>query len=258
MTATITSDLRAGLGNWFASLGAMLRWHLTSLRLVIPVMAVVQMLTAAGLSIGMSMFFSEVDAQTGLFLGTGAAIVSLILVGLVVAPQLVAGEKEAGTYDFTASLPVPRSASVVGWVAVSAMVSVPAMLVALLLAAWRFDLDFTVSWTVVPATLLTLVCGTLIGYAVAHGIEKPTLTQLLSQVFAFLVLGFTPITFPPQNLPGWLAGVHQVLPFYHMGVIVRGSLTEGLVTDVGRSYLIVAAWTVAAAVVTGIAVRRRK
>ena len=258
MTVTLTGDLRSGPGNWFASLGAMLRWHLTSLRLVLPVMAVVQMLTAAGLSVGMSLFFSQVDERTGLFLGTGAAIVSLILVGLVVAPQLVAGEKEAGTYDFTASLPVPRSASVAGWVVVSALVSLPAMVVALLLAEWRFDLDFSVSWAVAPAVLLTLACAALIGYAVAHGVEKPTITQMISQVFAFLVLGFTPITFPPENLPGWLAGLHQALPFYHMGVIIRGALTDGLVTDVGRSYLIVVAWTVVAAVVTGIAVRRRK
>lgn len=258
MTVAVTTELRSGVGNWFAALAAMQRWHLTSLRMVIPVMVVVQMLIASGLSIGMSLFFVEIDTQTGLFLGTGAAIISLILVGLVVAPQLVAGEKEAGTYDFTASLPVPRSASVVGWVAVTAIVSVPAMVVALLMAAWRFDLDFDLTWWVVPATLLVLACGTLIGYAVAHGVEKPTLTQMLSQVFAFLVIGFTPITYPPHHLPDWLATVHEVLPFYHMGVIVRAALTESLVTDVGRSYLIVTAWTVAAAVVTAIVVRRRK
>lgn len=258
MTAPMTADVRGGVGNWFLALSAMLRWHLTSLRLVLPVMIVVQMLIASGLSIGMSLFFASMDTQTGLFLGTGAAIITLILVGLVVAPQLVAGEKEAGTYDFTASLPVPRSASAVGWVVVTALISLPAAVVALLLAAWRFDLDFTVTWSVVPATFLVLACGTLIGYAVAHGVEKPTLTQILSQVFAFLVIGFTPITYPPGNLPGWMATAHEALPFYHMGVIIRGALTEGLVSGVGRSYLVVAAWTVVAAAVTAVVVRRRK
>ena len=76
--------------------------------------------------------------------------------------------------------------------------------------------------------------------------------------FAFVVLGFTPITYPPENLPGWLASIHDVLPFYHMGVIVRDSLTEGLVTGAARSYIIVAAWTVVAAAITGIVMRRRK
>ncbi len=258
MTAATTTYVRRGAGHWLAGLKAMLRWHLTSLRLVLPVMVAVQLLTASGLSIGLSLFYADVDARTGLFLGTGAAIVILVLVGLVVAPQLVAGEKEAGTYDFTASLPVPRSASVVGWVAVSAIISLPAAVIALAISGWRFDLTFDVSWAVAPAVGLVVVCGTLIGYAVAHGLERPTVTQLLSQVFAFLVIGFTPITYPPENLPGWLASVHEVLPFYHMGVILRGALTQGLVTDVSGSYLVVAAWTVLAGVVTAIAMGRRR
>lgn len=249
--------LRTGPAHWAHSLASMLRWHLTSMRQVIPLMAIVQILIASGLSVGISLFFEEVTPRVGLFLGTGAAIITLIVVGLVVAPQLVAGEKDAGTYDFTASLPVPRSAAAIAWIALSAIVSIPAAVAALLAAAWRFDLEFSVSLAVVPATLLILVCGTMIGYAIAHGIERTSITQILSQVFAFGIIGFTPITYPPENLPGWLAAVHEVLPFYSMGVVFRAALTDGLVTDVGRAYLIVTAWTVAAAAVAGVVVRRR-
>lgn len=258
MTAQVApTALRAGPAHWGHSLGAMLRWHLTSMRQVIPVMVAVQALIAAGLSVGISLFFEEVSPRVGLFLGTGAAIITLVLVGLVVAPQLVAGEKDAGTYDFTASLPVPRSAAAVAWVVLSAIVSLPAAAAALLAAAWRFDLDISPTIAIVPATLLILVCGTLIGYAIAHGIERTSITQILSQVLAFGIIGFTPITYPPENLPGWLASIHQVLPFYHMGVIFRDALTDGLVSAVGRSYLIVGAWTLLAAAVAGIVVRRR-
>ncbi|MEX2132902.1 MAG: hypothetical protein WEB67_02080, partial [Acidimicrobiia bacterium] len=105
--------VRSGPGNWLSGVSAMLRWHLTSMRLVVPVMVVVQVLVASGFSVGISLFFEEVPARTALFLGTGAGVINLILVGLIVTPQLVASEKEAGTHDFTWSLPVPRSASVV-------------------------------------------------------------------------------------------------------------------------------------------------
>jgi ABC-2 type transport system permease protein len=236
----------------------MLRWHLTSMRLVVPVMVVVQVLVAAGFSVGISLFFEEVPARTALFLGTGAGVINLILVGLIVAPQLVASEKEAGTYDFTWSLPVPRSASVVAWVILSAIVSIPALLAALVVAGLRFDLGLSVSLAVIPAVVLVVVCGTMIGYAIAQAIERPSITQLLSQVLAFGVLGFTPITFPLENLPPWLASVHQVLPFYHMGVVVRAGLTDGLVTNVTRSYLILAAWTLVAGLVTALVLGRRK
>lgn len=236
----------------------MLRWHLTSMRLVVPIMIVVQVLVAVGFSVGMSLFFEKVPPRAALFLGTGAGVINLILVGLIVSPQLVASEKEAGTYDFTWSLPVPRSASVVAWLILSAIVSIPALLAALLVAALRFDLGLSVSPAVVPAVVLVLVCGTMIGYAIAQAIERPTITQLLSQVLAFGVLGFTPITFPLENLPPWLASVHQVLPFYHMGVVVRAGLTDGLVSGVSRSYLILFAWTLIAALVTGLVLGRRK
>lgn len=236
----------------------MLRWHLTSMRLVVPVMVVVQILVAAGFSVGMSLFFEEVPPRAALFLGTGAGVINLILVGLIVAPQLVASEKEAGTYDFTWSLPVPRSASVVAWVILSAIVSIPALIAALVVAGLRFDLGLSMSLAVIPAVMLVVVCGTMIGYAIAQAIERPTITQLLSQVLAFGVLGFTPITFPLENLPTWLANAHQVLPFYHMGVVVRAGLTDGLVSDVGRSYLILSAWTLLAALVTALVLGRRK
>lgn len=250
--------VRRGVGNWGRGLSAVLRWQLTSMRLLYPLLVVVQILIAAGLSVGISLFFTEVDERVGLYLGTGAAVISLILVGVVVAPQLIAAEKEAGTYEFSWSLPVPRSASVVAWVVLCVLVSVPSMIVALVVAGWRLDLTYDLSWSIVSATLLVTVCGTMIGYALAHAIERTSLTQLLSQVLAFGILGFTPITYPIENLPSWLASVHRVLPFHHMGVIVRGGLTKGLVTGVALSYLVVSVWALIAAGTTALVVGRRK
>lgn len=250
--------LRSGAGDWWRGLSAMLRWHLTSMRLLFPLLIVVQMLVAAGFSVGISLFFTDVTPTVGLYLGTGSAVIALILMGVVVAPQLIASEKELGTYDFSWSLPMRRSAAVVAWVLLCAVVSIPAVIMALAVAAWRLDLAYIVSWTVVPAVLLTMVCGTMIGYALAHGIERTSLTQLLTQVLAFGILGFTPITYPIENLPQWLANVHRVLPFYHMGVIVRDGLTVGLVEDVWVSYLVVFGWTLVAVVVTALVLGRRK
>lgn len=236
----------------------MLRWQLISMRLVVPVMIIVQLLIAVGLSVGISMFFADITARAGLYLGTGASIIVLILVGLVVAPQLIAAEKEAGTYDFSWSLPVPRSASVASWLALNAVVGIPAMAAALAVAAWRLDLTYTLSWTVVPAIALVLVCGTMIGYALAHAIENTNVTQILSQILAFGILGFTPITYPPENLPDWLASFHQVLPFVHMGVVVRHGLAGSLVSGVGLSYLVLGGWIAATMVATAWVVGRRK
>ncbi|HEX9865354.1 MAG TPA: ABC transporter permease [Acidimicrobiia bacterium] len=254
----VLGAVRSGPSYWFESLGAMLRWYLTSMRLLLPVFVVVQMLIASGFSVGISFFFEEITSEAALFLGTGASIIALILAGVVVAPQLIASEKDAGTYDFSWSLPVPRSANVTAWVMLNAVIGIPSMVVALVIADWRLDLDFSPSWTIAPAVVLALTCGTLIGSAVAHAIDRTSITQLISQVFAFGILGFTPITYPIENLPTWLESVHRVLPFYHMGVIVRGGLTDGPGEGIWASYGIVFGWTLAAAVATALVVGRRR
>jgi ABC-2 type transport system permease protein len=250
--------VRSGPAYWYQSLGAMLRWYLTSMRLLLPLFVVVQMMVAAGFSVGISFFFEEITPEAALFLGTGASIIALILAGVVVAPQLIADEKEAGTYEFTWSLPMPRSANITAWVLLNAVIGIPSMLAALLIADWRLGLDFAISWTIVPAVVLAVTCGTLIGSAMAHAIDRTSIIQLLSQVFAFGILGFTPITYPLENLPAWLGSFHQVLPFYHMGVVIRYGLTNGPGEGIWVSYGVVFGWTLAAAALTAAVVGRRK
>ena len=111
---------------------------------------------------------------------------------------------------------------------------------------------------VAPAVGLTLLTGTLIGYALAHAIPKPDITQLISQLLIFVIFGFSPISYPIENLPAWLATVNEYLPFYPMANVVRDSLTNGIVSEVGRSYVILGAWASGAAVVAGWVLRRRK
>jgi hypothetical protein len=38
---------------------------------------------------------------------------------------------------------------------------------------------------------------------------------------------FSPLNFPADRLPDWLAAVHRVLPFQAMGEVVRGTLCVG-------------------------------
>jgi ABC-2 type transport system permease protein len=258
MSALPPATLRSGPGYWLASIGAMLRWQLTSLRLVFPVLIVVQVLIAAGFTVGMGLFFDEVPTTVALFLSTGASVITLITVGIVVAPQLIADEKASGTYDFTWSLPCPRSAAVAAWIVVNGLVAVPSMIAALAVGSWRYGLSLQVNWRVLAAVTLVVGCASLIGYAVAHAIPNPNLTQILAQVFAFTIFGFTPINYPIENLPAWLSALHRALPFYHMGVVVRDGLTRGLVGDVLLSYLVLAGWTLIVGWVTSRALRQRR
>jgi ABC-2 type transport system permease protein len=255
VTAPIT--IRSGAGHWLRSYAVMTRWELGSLRMFLPLIVALQVVVGGGFALGIGLFFDQMPTRNALYLSTGAAVVTLITVGLVLGPQLIGNHKTAGTYDFLWSLPVPRTSQAAAWVTVNSVIALPGMVAALLIANWRYDLPLRLSLSIVPAVLLTIVSATMIGYAFAHAIRKPMVTQLITTLLIFVILGFAPINFPPENLPGWLADLNLYLPFYHMAVVMRGGLTEGLVTDVGISYLVLGMYTAASVAVAAWVVGRR-
>ena len=131
-------------------------------------------------------------------------------------------------------------------------------LIALLVAGLRYDVRFDVSWPIVPAILLVSVMAISVGFALGHGIADPRITNLITNILVFAVLLFTPIVVPIEHFPAWLATVHRSLPFYHMAQVLRAALSDGLVTGVATSYVVLSTWTATAWAVAGWAVGRQR
>lgn len=261
MTVTASFRLpqkRRGVAHWWASYRAMVRWQVTDMRLLLPMTVMVQALAGVGLVLGFGLLVPDMPETMALYLSTGAVVVTLILVGVVMGPQLIAQQKSAGSYDFMWSLPVPRSSAAAAWVTLNTLIAVPGMLGALVAASLRYGVSFDVTWMILPAVTLTLVTGTLFGYALAHAIPNPEVTQLLSGLLIFVVMGFAPISYPIENLPDWLARLNEFLPFYPMAIVVRNALSDGFGGEIARSYVVLGVWAVVAAIVSGAVLRRRK
>ena len=258
MTAlTPPVELRGGLEYWWRSYRMMLRWEMTSLRLVLPVTIMVQILSGAGFVLAVGLFFGQVPPRAALFVSTGVLVLTLVTIGLVLGPQLIAQQKAEQTYEFLWSLPVPRTTAALAWVTTNLILGLPGMAVALGVALLRYDLDLHVSPAIVPAVLLTLFTGTMIGYAMAHALGNPMLIAAITQLLIFMILGFSPINFPAEQLPDWLAALHRWLPLAPMADTVRAGLTVGVVEDVTRSYLVLGAWAAASVGVTAAVLGRR-
>lgn len=263
MTATavpplVATELRSGWAYWRDGYLSMLAWHLAGLRLWMAVLVLVQLLTGIGFVLGFGLFFDPIPASAALYVSTGVPVINLLMVGLVLGPQLVADQKFQNSYDVLQALPVPRSATAAAWYTVTLVGGVPPVVVALLVAQWRYDLPLSVSAAVVPAVLLTTFCGTMLGYALAHALTSPMATRLLTQVLVFVVFGFAPVMFPVEQMPDWLGDLNWWLPFRHMAVIVRGSLTSGVVEGVATSYAMVIAWAVVTGALAARALGRRR
>jgi ABC-2 type transport system permease protein len=221
----------------------MLRWELSGLRLFLPVIVAVEVLSGIGFVLGFGLFFPKHVPETAiLYLTTGVPVINLYLLGMVFGPQVVAQQKAAQTYDYLQSLPVPRAISALAWYTVTLLAGVGGMGASLLVSILRFHISFTVSPSIIPATLLVSFTSTLIGYSLAHAMPRPMVTQVLIQALNFFAIGFSPICFPSERLPSWLATVNQDLPFEHMADIMRGALAPQIATNVWSSYVIVAAW----------------
>jgi ABC-2 type transport system permease protein len=248
---------RRGSGHWLRSFALMVSWEARSLRIVLPLAIVSQIILGAGLIIGFGFLVGDIPVIEATYLATGVTVISMITLGLVLIPQLIAARKHAGIYDYVWSLPVPRSASVAANLVINSLIAVPGMTLALLVGWWRYDLALTFSPLILPAVLLTLVTAASVGFAMGHAIPNPMVTSLVTNILVFVILLYSPINFPPDRLPDWLAALHQGLPMLHAATVVRAGLTEGLVANAGVSFAVLGSWAVASWLLTAWVVGRR-
>jgi ABC-2 type transport system permease protein len=236
--------IRRGPGHWVRAYRALLAYDFTSLRLMLSQTAFFQTLMGAGLAMTYGFFLGHLSPDGAAFVVTGAPTLALIPVGLVFLPGLVSQQRITGSYDFTWSLPVPRSAAVASLLTLFAAMAVPGSVVTLVLSAWRYHVALSPTLAIVPAVLLVAVMCASVGYGMAHLISSPLVVNLVANTLIFFVVLFTPIAFPASHYPAWLVHVHEVLPLYPMAEVVRSGLDPGLVHGVGRAYAVLAAWTV--------------
>lgn len=242
--------------HWLRSYGLLLRWSLLRMRAELPLFLVVQTGMSVGVVVGFSFLVPIADEVTALYLTTGAMTVGLITVGMVAAPQIVAQQKLQGIFDYQRSMPVPRLAMLAADATVWVAINLPGLVVALGIGALRFDLDFTVSPLVIPAVLLVATAAVAIGYGVAYAV-KPVLVGIITNAVIIVALMFAPINYPVDRLPGWLATVHQILPFGYMAQAIRETVDVPSTGVPVLSFVVLAAWCAAGLAITSRIMTRR-
>jgi len=239
------------------SYGLMLKWQALSNRATLPLNLVVQLMIAIGFIIGIGFFYPQMDPNIAKYLTTGAPTISLLMVGLVMVPQIVALGRTQGTFDYMWSLPVPRLVFVAADATVWILVSLPGVILSLVLGSVYYDFGLRISPLVVPAIALIAMTGVFVGYSIAHGAPKPEMAQLATQIIVFAIMIFSPIMYPVEQLPEWLANVHRVLPVKYMADLSRGTLTD-LPVNLGLAFAVVGGWCLFGLAATYLLVRRRR
>lgn len=247
---------RRDQGAGIASARFLLVWQLRRQAEFLPLMIVVQTALAVSTVLGYGILIGDVQPEAALFLATGAPTITLITVGLVMTPQLMAQARTEGSADWLRTLPVPRAAFLVADLTVWTLLALPGLVLGALAGAWRYDIAYSVQPWIVPVALLISLTAAAIGYAFAV-LLPPVVAQLLTQLLVFLLLLFSPVSFPAENLPEWLRSVHTVLPIEPMANLMRAGLAGNDFAASGQDLLTVLAWCTAAVVAAILALRRR-
>jgi ABC-2 type transport system permease protein len=239
------------------SYGLLVAWQALRLKSFLPLAIIVQALFAFGIVVGYPLLFPSIDENTILYLATGAPAISLITMGLVAVPQVVAQAKTEGSLDYMRTLPIPRLVYLLADMTVWLVIVLPGVVFAIGVAALRFGLDLQVSPLVVPAMLLVIVTTTSIGYAIASLLPQ-MIANLITQVLVVFVLMFSPLNFPPERLPDWLAAIHSVLPIQAMGEVIRGTVAGNSFPMAVGPFLLLGTWCAVAFGLTGLVLTRRR
>jgi ABC-2 type transport system permease protein len=234
----------------------LIRWQALRYKMLLPLMMVVQGLLAFGIVAGYPLLFPAIDNSTILFLATGAPAITLLTMGLVLVPQMVAGAKTEGSLEYIRTLPVPRLLFLLADLTVWTAIVLPGVVFAIGVAAIRFGLELSISPLAVPAFLLVIFTASCVGYAIAS-VTPPMLTTILTQALVVFVLMFSPLNFPPERLPDWLGAIHAVLPIQAMGEVIRGTLASTSFALASSSFVLLGAWCVGGFAIAFIALNRR-
>lgn len=246
--ATAASPVRA--------YGLICRWQLLQLRQFLPFVVLIQVTLATGSAVGFGFLLPHIDIVSARYLATGAFLLNLLIVGIVIVPSSAAEAKTLGTFDYMWSLPVPRFTYLLADMTIWLLAALPGLVMSLLITSLRFHFGLRLSILIVPAVLGAVVTSAALGYAVALRSPSAQLTNMFTNLVLVAVLLFSPVNYPMSRLPGWLQAVHRVLPIAHMANLVRAGLVGGS-QQRSSDFLVVGLWCAAGIALTVRAVARR-
>ena len=234
----------------------LLQWQLRRSLPYIPLLVVVQVALAVATVVGYGLLVGTPSPDVALYLATGAPTITLITVGLVMTPQMLAQAKTEGSLDWMRTLPVPRWTFLASDLLMWTLIALPGMVLGVVAGVLRFNVHLSIAPWVVLAALLVSLTSASVGYAMAS-VLPPMLAQLLTQVLIFVVLLFSPVSYPASRMPEWLQTAHQFLPIEPMAQLVRAGLANASFTVPGRSMVVLGVWVCVSVAAALTALRRR-
>ena len=159
----------------------------------------------------------------------GSTVLVVAFVALNLLAQRFGALRAAGALDYYAALPVPAAVVVLGTAASYATFTLPGALVTVVVGALVYGLPLGHLWIAVPAIVGAGIALSGVGAALGLALPRPEVATVAGQLAMTAVLFLGVI--PPENLPGWLRVVRQLVPSTYavdaLAAALRGTPTWG-------------------------------
>ena len=224
--------------------GLLIQWQLRRCLPMMPLLMIVQALLSVSTILGYGLSAGDPGPEAGLYLATGAPAISLVVLGLAMTPQWVSQSRTEGSLDWMRTLPVPRIAFLLADLTLWTVLALPGLVLGVAVGSARFDVSLSPAWWLVPGAVLVALTAACLGYAIAN-LLTPSLAQIVSQVLIFVIMLFSPFSYPASQLPGWARTVHEWLPFEPMAQVVRAGLCSQDAVMPARAWVVLGVWSAA-------------
>jgi ABC-2 type transport system permease protein len=208
--------------------GLLTQIQLLELRTWGPITVIFTTLFPMAMIFGFGVIGGGVSSSGFIYVVTGAAVMSLVTIGIIATAQDLGEMQRNGDIQYYASLPISKAALLGAIVTVRVLIAVPGLAVTLILGSAHYDTpaDLNVGTLVLlPLTVLALAgIGAGIGLLITDFRVVATVSQL-----SFVVAMFaSPVLIPHDELPEVLQWFAYALPPTYAADGLRHALTSSL------------------------------
>jgi len=200
------------------------------------------------LNLGLVFTFSFIsgsrDPALGMYVVPGAAIMSLVTLGVSMVASDLAQQRRTGAIQYYAALPISKAAYVLAMVTANGVAALPGLIITVVAGAWLYDLPFVFNPIVLIVIPLSAISLAGLGACIGLGIKNWRVVGLVAQLTMFFIMFFAPVMIPPSRLPGILQLTGWLLPPTYAARAFRAALAPGITAEALMDIGILAAFAI--------------
>jgi ABC-2 type transport system permease protein len=235
----------------------LLRIQLLELRTWGPIVVIFTTLFPIAMILGFGLIGGGVSKAGHIYIVTGAAVISLVTIGITATAQDLGEMQRDGVFQYYASLPISKGALLAAIVTVRVLTALPGLALTLVVGALRYHTPASVNVATIALLPLTVLALAGVGAAIGILIRDFRVVAALSQLAFIVVMFASPVLIPQAKLPHVLQWFAYALPPTYAADGFRHALTAALdgrlLLDVG----VLAAFAVASLVAVARGLRWR-